>query len=419
MKPKQEHWGLLFFILSLFLIGGAFGFIFLYPPSQKTILYTTVLPWTGLCLGIVSFFLGHFSYPRIHNLKVYCAGYLAGIIASAYFLNFLFGPPMEPRFETNYINVVYILIALNVAFLSLIPSFVKYRITTKITWSIAALEIVILLMARFIPQWFLFADVIGCRKIVESSFIVGIVLSLVVIALTIYFIRREYYLGGILAGYFIIAATSWGSSVLFYDNNAFEIVLFVLLPLFLEVGILVHWFVRMEHRIAYDPLLQIYNRDYCMKILEERSNVNVKPPHTIAMVDIDHFKKVNDNYGHQSGDDVLYHVAQIISKEVIPEGILCRYGGEEFAVFFPQKSGKDVKNLMEKARLTVEKTKISSGKRLLSVTVSCGISTREDFSQDMMKVLATADKALYRAKKGGRNQVKLNKTAQTEQTKKK
>jgi len=119
----------------------------------------------------------------------------------------------------------------------------------------------------------------------------------------------------------------------------------------------------MEHRIAYDPLLHIYNRDYCSKIISEQSNLNLMFPLSIAMVDIDHFKNVNDTHGHQAGDQVLYTVAQTVCKEVVPNGVVCRYGGEELIIFFPQQTARQVAPLVEKMRKTIEKTATKQRKR--------------------------------------------------------
>jgi diguanylate cyclase (GGDEF)-like protein len=136
------------------------------------------------------------------------------------------------------------------------------------------------------------------------------------------------------------------------------------------------------------------------------------------MIDIDHFKKVNDTYGHQAGDQVLHSVAQTILREVVPDGIACRYGGEEIAVFFPKKEAKEVAKVMEEVRAAIERTKVATRKKKLSVTVSIGVSHRGDVSQTIIDVIHAADKALYRAKGNGRNQVKTGK-APMPKTKKK
>ena len=112
--------------------------------------------------------------------------------------------------------------------------------------------------------------------------------------------------------------------------------------LFLILSIGIHWFFKVEHRLMYDPLLKIYNRDFCSKIISEQSKISGGVPRSVAMVDIDHFKQVNDTYGHQVGDQVLYTVAQGVAGSVSNHGVVCRYGGEELVVFFPKKTSKEV-----------------------------------------------------------------------------
>jgi len=172
----------------------------------------------------------------------------------------------------------------------------------------------------------------------------------------------------------------------------------------------IHGFLRMEHRIAYDPLLKIYNRDYCSRIITEQANVNVRPPFGVAMIDIDHFKQVNDSFGHQAGDAVLHDVSQAVQRGVGPDGIACRYGGEELAIFFPQKTAPAVITIAEEMRKDIEKTKTSFGRKTIQVTISVGVSCREQYSQSIVEVIKAADKALYTAKEEGRNRVRSQKT---------
>jgi diguanylate cyclase (GGDEF)-like protein len=136
------------------------------------------------------------------------------------------------------------------------------------------------------------------------------------------------------------------------------------------------------------------------------------------MIDIDHFKNVNDTWGHQAGDTVLYNIAQTIVNTVSPAGIACRYGGEEIIVFFPGMTTKDILETAEEVRTAVEKQKIQFGKKKISVTVSCGVSCREENSQEVVEVISAADKALYKAKEEGRNQVRSGKPAMRQVKKK-
>lgn len=144
--------------------------------------------------------------------------------------------------------------------------------------------------------------------------------------------------------------------------------------------------------------------------------------YTLAMVDVDHFKKVNDNHGHDVGDQVLRMVATCL-RRVSGGGRAYRYGGEEFAVIFPNKDLERALPHLEEMRETIsmagfvlrgrkrpkqkpedQKSK-DSGKGKLQVTVSIGVATRDDKNTTPEQLIKAADQALYKAKKGGRNQV--------------
>ena len=121
------------------------------------------------------------------------------------------------------------------------------------------------------------------------------------------------------------------------------------------------------------------------------------------MVDIDHFKRVNDTYGHATGDDVIRTVAARLSGQVRQTDILGRYGGEEFALLL-QDAGPG-NDLPERLRACVADAQINTRSGPVKVTVSIGLAylTRED--DDIVAFLARADEALYRAKDEGRNRV--------------
>ncbi len=144
--------------------------------------------------------------------------------------------------------------------------------------------------------------------------------------------------------------------------------------------------------------------------------------YTIAMVDVDHFKKVNDTHGHDVGDQVLKMVATCL-RRVTGGGRAYRYGGEEFAVIFPSKDLEKSLSHLEVLRENIARTgfvvrskkrprkkpdskkNVASGKARLQVTVSIGVASRNDTKTTPENLIKAADKALYKAKKGGRNQV--------------
>jgi diguanylate cyclase (GGDEF)-like protein len=383
-----------------------------YPFAANRVLYNSVFPWLGIVFSLASFFAGHFSYPRVHNLKVYLAGYLSCVFGIAFFVLYRFAlPGFSGRAAEGYRISLYVLMAINCAAIICIKSYSKYRTVRQITLIWVTVESVLIVIARLSPQATDWLMGLSYSDAWDVRFFVELLAFLVILGLSVALVNREFYLGGLLAGWAFFFVPAWMSRQFLHGGGSLETMLFCVMPLYLTAGVLIHWFLRMEHRIAYDPLLHIYNRDYCSRIIAEQSNLDSSPPFSIAMVDIDHFKNVNDTHGHQAGDMVLYAVAQAICREVVPEGIVCRYGGEELIIFFPQKTVKEAAPLVEGVRKGIEKLKIKTRKKTLGVTVSCGISCREELVQPIIDVIHAADKAMYKAKKEGRNQVRLSKTA--------
>ena len=160
---------------------------------------------------------------------------------------------------------------------------------------------------------------------------------------------------------------------------------------------------KLEKLANTDQLTQINNRRAILKILEQEFLRMERHPHDLSllMLDIDHFKAVNDTYGHLEGDKVLIKVAEIISETCRQTDAVGRYGGEEFLVLLPETTNADAKELAERIRLSVSKCKAVSGREL---TCSIGVSslTKGKTVQDLIK---EADDRTYKAKDQGRNQV--------------
>ncbi|MBD3422293.1 MAG: diguanylate cyclase [Chitinivibrionales bacterium] len=420
MSTTKIKWGLIPFLLSPVLVFTAVLFSFRYsadPHDPLILLIRRMMPWLGVVLSIAAFFIGHLSYPRVHNLKTYLLGFLCGLAGLAYFVvNTLPRQGLRPSATETYLTALHVLVFANIILVLLVPSFVKYATTKIVTIVIAGIESMLIPALVFIPQTHRWMGFLLFDRIISAGFAAGSVLFGIVTALAVLKLSAEFHLGGIIAGMGFLYFASWNAGFL-SDPATFRTSIHVLALLYLIGGTMFHWVARLEHRIAYDPLLQIYNRNYCSKIISEQSSLNTAPPFAVAMVDIDHFKKVNDTYGHRAGDMVLYNTAQTVSREIIPDGIVCRYGGEELIAFFPQKTLRQVQPLMEQVRLAVEKMKTVAKKKTIKVTLSCGISHRIEKSQRIMDVIEAADKALYRAKKGGRNQIKSGKTASTQSKK--
>jgi diguanylate cyclase (GGDEF)-like protein len=167
---------------------------------------------------------------------------------------------------------------------------------------------------------------------------------------------------------------------------------------------------EVESLLVRDYLTGLYNRKFFMERLQEELSwaVIYREPFSVLILDIDHFKRVNDTYGHSCGDEVLQQVAQGMQSAIRPQDIVARYGGEEFIVLLPGIDSEKAAAAGEKVRLAIQDSEFICRKDniQLKVTVSIGINTFEgnmDLSQD--NLITQADKALYDAKSGGRNRV--------------
>jgi two-component system cell cycle response regulator len=164
---------------------------------------------------------------------------------------------------------------------------------------------------------------------------------------------------------------------------------------------------RLERLAAVDPLTDAYNRRFGLARLREEFSraVRAENPLGLLMIDLDHFKAVNDTYGHLVGDRVLRAVAAAC-RRVLREGdVLVRYGGEEFLVVLPGAGQVDVNGVGERIRRAVAETTIEDGDQRVGVTVSIGGATYRDTSVSMDALIGLADTALYEAKEGGRDRI--------------
>jgi diguanylate cyclase (GGDEF)-like protein len=156
-----------------------------------------------------------------------------------------------------------------------------------------------------------------------------------------------------------------------------------------------------------DPLTKIFNRRAFMIQAEkdlaaaERSQL----PLAFLMLDIDHFKQINDKYGHATGDAVLVRIAEVLSSHLRKQDTLGRYGGEEFCALLPGTDAQGAMALAEKLRLEVAMTRVELEESSLGLTLSIGgsIWKHDDPGKDCRELLDEADRALYQAKSGGRN----------------
>ncbi|MDG3088405.1 GGDEF domain-containing protein [Vibrio hannami] len=158
---------------------------------------------------------------------------------------------------------------------------------------------------------------------------------------------------------------------------------------------------KFEALVGVDPLTDCLNRRAFYAKFDEHIHQALRYKHNICcvMVDLDHFKKINDVHGHLAGDEVLKGVASIIRSHIRRTDFVCRYGGEEFCIVLPFVNEKDAKVLIERIREAIDLFRYSD----MEITASFGISSMECGLKDSRTLILAADEALYVAKSNGRN----------------
>ncbi len=161
-----------------------------------------------------------------------------------------------------------------------------------------------------------------------------------------------------------------------------------------------------------DPLTGLFTRGYFEDYLRLQTSLTEKGGQpgamtnmSVVMIDIDHFKKVNDVHGHQAGDHVLKETARVMKKIFRKTDVCCRYGGEEFLVILPNTTGAGAQQAAEKMRTEIAGLTIEFNGKRIPVTMSAGVTEIALGKEQPIKAIARADAALYRAKETGRNQV--------------
>lgn len=164
---------------------------------------------------------------------------------------------------------------------------------------------------------------------------------------------------------------------------------------------------RLQEEVIRDPLTGLYNRRYLTETLPRELSRAKREDYPLAliMIDLDHFKRVNDSYGHAAGDEVLKNLSAILGNGAREGDIVCRYGGEEFLVALPGMSLDLALQRVEAWRLEFAATTVRQGSLKIDVTLSAGIAGFPEHGTDIDTLLLRADEALYRAKKEGRNRV--------------
>jgi diguanylate cyclase (GGDEF)-like protein len=162
---------------------------------------------------------------------------------------------------------------------------------------------------------------------------------------------------------------------------------------------------QLRVQSTIDHLTGIYNRRYFMDRLREEieRTERLGTAFAVAFIDVDNFKRINDEHGHLSGDEILCQLTHTCAKQVREVDTLARIGGEEFALLLPQTTPEEAAHLVERLRASVAATRAKIGDGWLDVTVSIGLTSSNRGAQDVNGILRRADEALYAAKRQGKN----------------
>ncbi|MBE0686820.1 MAG: diguanylate cyclase, partial [Anaerolineaceae bacterium] len=184
-------------------------------------------------------------------------------------------------------------------------------------------------------------------------------------------------------------------------------VLVTLLVIGLVMIVLNLFISKLEDMATRDELTGLPNRRKMDELLlrEIAFAKRYGDPMSLMMMDIDHFKSVNDTYGHHAGDNYLVRFAKVLQEEVRQVDYVGRWGGEEFIILLPKTNAERAKELAERLLYSVEVMKIESGHGLITRTVSIGIASVESGKMDVDEILREADEAMYQAKQEGGNKI--------------
>jgi len=164
---------------------------------------------------------------------------------------------------------------------------------------------------------------------------------------------------------------------------------------------------ELRQQATTDELTKVSNRRHFIELAnsEIKRAIRLKRPPAFALIDIDHFKQINDTYGHATGDLALIEFTKICQKQIREIDVLARFGGDEFVLLFPETNKEQAYEIVERIRLALMKTPVDLEGEQVVITLSCGIASLGDEQKSLDTLLNRADQALYHAKEAGRNRV--------------
>ena len=191
-------------------------------------------------------------------------------------------------------------------------------------------------------------------------------------------------------------------------SMVFFLVPLMLVCLFLFEILLSQWRTReatIEKFSRLDPLTNLMNRRSIANQLEQLHQQR-KALYSVVLLDLDHFKHINDNYGHCMGDQVLIQVAECLAQHVREQDMIGRFGGEEFILFLPNTTTEQAQHVAERCRIALTELNFVYEQQPFSISASFGVSSSQNASEPQ-QIIRQADQALYAVKTAGRNQVQI------------
>lgn len=388
------------------------------PSAWKTVkayLLSEPFFYHSLAIYLIALVLALVTYRSLYNFKILLAGVFfltAGVVSLLYFLQMPLhlGRPIPPRGDENLRVLLYVAYSLDLLLIGLVPSYLPQKTTRFLLLLLLFAQAA--LLAAFVrfrePIVSLLAGLAGAAWDRPFALLAGTNGVIALVAMAVSARRRDPY-GWPVAGFLLVFCVAFSRR-----GTDAEKLLFLSLPFLLSLLVLVNLLASLSHRANYDPLMNIYSRGYCNLLLQGRGRP-LGNLFAFALFDLDHFKKINDRYGHGVGDQVLHAVAQKIREMALPRGIACRYGGEEILVIFPdttlsyaEKVAREIVSSVAGFDIPISRNK---GRARLRVTVSAGVAAADPPTSSTADVLEEADRALYRSKRLGRNRVTASQPA--------
>ena len=196
---------------------------------------------------------------------------------------------------------------------------------------------------------------------------------------------------------------SWNQARVFETLSTLFLILVLLCDVFMLYRESNNKYIHSYQNSIRDPLTRLYNRSYFYDTLNGLlPKVSPSQPLSVIVSDLDHFKRINDNYGHVQGDKVIQFAASVLQNSVRQHDAAARIGGEEFALLLVNTSAKEALTIAERIRLTVSEERAELPERM---TISMGVFTTQNTDISAEECVRRADEAMYEAKNNGRNRV--------------